>query len=515
MSETRLAMPCPSPSRRQPSGHRRASLAIVAALAALAPGCSKFQKAPPIELKTESVGRTNLVQSVNANGQLTPIRLIQVGSQVSGTITEIFADFNTRVKSGDVLAKIDPASFERALARAEADLASTKAQEALAVFNLKRARELFQAKLISETEFTQNDVQVQQAAANVKMREAAVESARVDLQRTTIYAPIDGLVIVRNVDAGQTVAASFNTPTLFTIANDLAKMQIELAVSEADIGSVDVAQRVDFGVDAFQNRRFNGKVRQVRYAATTNQNVITYTTVVEVNNPDLKLRPGMTANANIITSEKTNVLRIPASSLRFSPVTLGLTTLPATNQVSTNDVSRRPRPAGMDDLPTPPWMANGQFRRPTDEERDKWLASLTPEQKEKYEKFMAEMRRRRSEGGGGMGGGPGGPGGGGPGAMGGTGGANGPGGGSPRPTYEGPTVRTLYLATGTTDPDGKPIVQAVTVKIGINDGASYEVLEGLKEGDPLVVGSKGGPTPTTASAPASPFGSPFGGGPRR
>lgn len=513
-------MPCPPFPRR--SSLRAAAVAtspwLIAAF--VAAGCSKFQKATPIELKTEAIGRTNMVQSVNANGQLTPIRLIQVGSQVSGTITEIFADFNTRVKSGDVLAKIDPASFERALARADADLAATKAQEALALFNLKRARELYQAKLISETEFTQNDVQVQQAAANVKMREAAVESARVDLQRTTIYAPIDGVVIVRNVDAGQTVAASFNTPTLFTIANDLAKMQIELAVSEADIGSVDVGQRVDFGVDAFQNRRFNGKVRQVRYAATTNQNVITYTTVVEVNNPDLKLRPGMTANANIITSEKTNVLRIPASALRFSPVTLGLTTLPATNQVSTNDISRRPRPSGMEDLPTPPWMANGQFRRPTDEERDKWLATLTPEQKEKYEKFMAEMRRRRAEGGGGGGGGGGGMGGG-PGGGGGSGmggGPGGPGGGSaaPRPSYEGPTLRTLYLATGTNSPDGKPIVQAVTVKIGINDGASYEVLEGIKEGDPLVVGSKGGPPPISASAPASPFGSPFGGGgPRR
>ncbi len=509
-------MPCLATIPSAPNALRaRPFLAAFALLAAMAAGCSKFQKAAPIELRTEAVARTNLVQSVNANGQITPIRLIQVGSQVSGTITEIFADFNSRVKAGDVLAKIDPASFERAMARAEADLASAKAQEALALFNLKRAKELYQAKLISETEYTQNDVQVLQANANVKMREAAVESARVDLQRTTIYAPLDGIVILRNVDAGQTVAASFNTPTLFTIANDLAKMQIELAVSEADIGSVDVGQRVDFGVDAFQNRRFNGKVKQVRYAATTNQNVITYTTVVEVNNPDLKLRPGMTANANVITSEKTNVLRIPASSLRFSPVTLGLTTLPATNQVSTNDVSRRPRPAGMDDLPTPPWMANGQFRRPTDEERDKWLASLTPEQKEKYEKFMAEMRRRRAEGGGGGGGGGGGMGG-----MGGGGGmgAGGPGGsnGSPKPSYEGPTLRTLYLATGTNAPDGKPVVQAVTVKIGINDGASYEVLEGLKEGDPIVIGSKGGPPPTTASAPASPFGSPFGGGgPRR
>jgi len=482
------------------------AVAYAAALtAALLAGCGQFQKSAPVELRVEAVGRTNLIQSVNANGQITPIRLIQVGSQVSGTITEIKVDFNSRVKSGDVLAHIDPASFERALARADADLSSAKAQEAMAAFNLKRAKDLYVAKLISETEYTQNDVLLQQATASVKMRDAAVESARVDLQRTTIYAPIDGVVIVRNVDAGQTVAASFSTPTLFTIANDLAKMQIELAVSEADIGSVEAGQRVDFGVDAFQNRRFNGTVKQVRYAATTNQNVISYTTVVEVANPELKLRPGMTANASIITSEKTNVVRIPAAALRFAPAPLGITVLPATNTVSTNDVARPSRRAGMEDLPTPPWMAGGQMRRPTDEERDKWLATLTPEQKEKYEKFRAEMRKRMAEGGGP--GGPGGPGGGGNGGNGGS---------TPRPAFEGPTLRTLYLAAGKSEADGKPIVQAVTVKVGINDGANYEVLEGLKDGDPLVIGSKGGPAPTAAAAGGSPFGGPFGGGgPRR
>ncbi|MFM8358573.1 MAG: efflux RND transporter periplasmic adaptor subunit, partial [Verrucomicrobiota bacterium] len=356
--------------------------AILLLLLGLTPGCDKFGANPPLELRSETVARSNLVQSVSANGAVVPTRQVQVGSQISGIITELNADFNTRVKEGDVLAKIDPATYERNLARVEADLASSKAQLALADFNLKRAKELFAAKLISETEFTQNEVQRLQADANVKMREAAVETAKVDLQRTTIYAPISGVVITRAVEAGQTVAASFNTPTLFNIANDLAKMQIELAISEADIGNVEVGQRVDFSVDAFQNRKFTGTVKQVRFAPTTNQNVVTYTTIAEVANPDLKLRPGMTANASVITSEKTNVVRLSGAALRFSPSTAGLTVLPATNQVSTNDVVR-PRRPGMEGMPTPPWIAEGRFR-PSDAEREKWLATLTHEQKEQY-----------------------------------------------------------------------------------------------------------------------------------
>lgn len=509
----RLANAQPMPSQT-PAGRQLVGPAAVTFVALTLAGCDKFSKATPLEFRTEVVTRSNLVQAVSANGSLTPTRLIQVGSQVSGTLTDVRVDFNSKVKSGDVLATIDPASFERALARTEADLASGKAQLVLAEFNLKRAKELYAAKLISETEYTQNDVQLQQAIANVKMREAASESARVDLQRTTIYAPLDGMVISRSVDAGQTVASSFNTPTLFTIANDLSKMHIELAVSEADIGAVEQGQRIEFQVDAFQNRKFNGTVKQVRFHPTTNQMVITYITVIEVNNPDLKLRPGMTANASIITSEKTNVLRLPGSAFRFAPGTLGMTVLPATNTVSTNDIVRPRRGGGMggmEGLPTPPWMAGGTRRRPTDEEREKYAASLTPEQKEQYDKFQAEMRRRMAEaGGGGGGGGQGGPGGG--------GGGNGAGGGASRQStaFEGPTLRTVYKVVSTGDkgaPNTKPTVQAVNVKIGITDGNGYEVLEGLQEGDQVITGTRGGAQASTA-APASPFGSPFGGGRR-
>jgi HlyD family secretion protein len=477
---------------------RRAAAPVVIAL--LATGCDRFKKEAPVEFKTEAATRTNMVQSVSANGGIAPIRQVQVGSQISGTITEVRVDFNSRVKEGDILAKIDPATYERALQRAEADLANANAGLALAEFNQKRAKELYAARLISETEFQQADVALLQAQATVKTRVAAVDTAKVDLDRTTIYAPISGVVVIRNIDAGQTVAASFNTPTLFQIAQDLTQMQIELAVSEADIGNVREEQRVEFGVDAFPNRKFEGKVRQVRFAPTTNQNVVTYTTVVDVSNRDLRLRPGMTATASLITSEKTNVIRIPASATRFTPPA-GVTVLPASNTVSTNDIARPSRPPGMEGMPTPPWIAEG--RRPTDDERKKFEESLTPEQKQQFQEMRDRMRAMMAAGGG-----PGGGGGGG-------GGFGGQGGGQRNRSAEGPTLKTVYVQKAGENAEGKtvPTLQAVNVKIGMVDGTSAEVMEGLQPGDIVITGLKS--TSTTASTAASPFGSPFGGPGRR
>ena len=430
-----------------------------------------------------------------------------MGSQISGTITEMKVDFNSIVKEGDVLAHIDPATYERALARAKADLANATAGQAMAEFNSKRAKELFAAKLISETENQQADVALLQAQAGVKTREAAVESAQVDLDRTTIFAPISGVVVTRSVDAGQTVAASFSTPTLFLIAQDLAQMQIELAVSEADIGNVQEQQRVEFTVDAFPNRKFEGRVRQVRFAPTTNQNVVTYTTVVAVNNKDLRLRPGMTATATLITLEKTNVVRVAASATRFSPPA-GVTVLPATNTVSTNDIVRSARPPGMEGLPPTPWSAEG--RRPTEEERKKYEDSLTAEQKVQYQAMRERMRAMMAAGGGG-GGGMGGGGGG----MGGPGGGNG--GGAPRPrAVEGPTLKTVYVVkpSDPATPDAPPVLQAINVKVGMSDASGSEILEGLEPGQVVVTALKS--SMAAAGAPAgNPFGGPFGGAPRR
>ena len=480
------------------------SAVLFPAILLLVTGCDRFKKPAPVEFKTEASVRTNMVQSVSANGGIAPIRQVQVGSQISGTITEMKVDFNSVVKEGDVLARIDPATYERSLARVKADLANAAAGLAMAEFNSKRAKQLFTAKLISETESQQADVALLQAQAGVKTREAAVESAQVDLDRTTIFAPISGVVVTRNVDAGQTVAASFSTPTLFLIAQDLSQMQIELAVSEADIGNVLEQQRVEFTVDAFPNRKFEGRVRQVRFAPTTNQNVVTYTTVVAVNNKDLRLRPGMTATATLITLEKTNVVRIPASATRFSPPA-GVTVLPATNTVSTNDIVRSSRPAGMEGLPTPPWSAEG--RRPTDEERKKYEESLTADQKVAYQAVRERMRAMMASGGGGGGGGMGG----------GPGGGGGMGGGSPRPRpVDGPTLKTVYVIkpADPATPDAPPVLQTITVKVGMTDASNSEILEGLEPGQVVVTALKSSMSSATAPA-GNPFGGPFGGAPRR
>jgi HlyD family secretion protein len=328
----------------------------------------------------------------------------------------------------------------------------------------------------------------------VKVREASVYRAQVDLSRTTITAPISGVVISRAVDQGQTVAASFNTPRLFVIANDLTRMQIEAAVSEADVGGVEEGQRVSFSVDAFPNRKFHGEVQQVRYAPITNQNVVTYTAVVEVNNPDLKLRPGMTATARIITAERKNALKIPNAALRFRPPPGVAVDTPA------SEPGKSGTPAVVTDesgVPIPPWRA--ESRRPKEGEREQWEATLTPEQRDKYQQMMQRMRQRFAEGGG-PGGGPGG----------------GMGGGPPRTRPEGPTTATVYVLAQSANGAAKPVLRPVTIKAGISDGSNTEVLEGLNDGDVLVTGTATSASTTTAASepPRNPF-SPFGGGRRR
>jgi len=462
---------------------------------------------PDLGYKTTPVVRGDITQSVTANGALTPVQLVEVGSQISGVITEIKVDFNSVVKAGQVVAQIDPATYERALGQAEAELANAEAALELAQLNYNRGEELYQANLISKSEFDQLRVSLSQAKAQVKTRQANVERAKVDLSRTTILAPIDGVVITRRVEAGQTVAATMNTPTLFTIANDLRNMRIEAAVSEADVGGVEEGQRVQFRVDAFAGRVFEGSVKQVRYAASTNQNVVTYTTVVDVDNKDLKLRPGMTATATFITAERKNVLKIPLAAVRFRPPA-GVPVVGETNAptAKAGDSAALIESGPFAGLPVMPWMTEGERRRPTDAEREAYVATLTPEQKQKYEKTMAEFRARMAQGGG-----PGG-GGGGQGFGGGGGFGGGPsGGGATRPRSEatGPRTATVYVvekqaANGQSSPAA---LRAVTVKLGIADASHVEVLEGLAENDEVVSGTVTAPV---AAGPRNPF-SPFGG----
>lgn len=275
------------------------------------------------EYRTATVVRGDLIQSVTASGQLNPVVNVQVGSQISGIIQQLYADFNSVVTQGQVIAVLDPSTYRAAVHQAEGELANAKASLELAQVEARRSAELVQSKLIAQAENDKALAALHQAEAQVKIREASLERAQVDFDRCTIFAPTNGIVISRNVDVGQTVAASLSAPTLFIIANDLKRMQIDAMVSEADIGGVEVGQTVNFSVDAFPTRAFQGKIRQIRNSPATNQNVVTYDAVVLVENRDQKLKPGMTANVSIITAEREGVLKLPNAALRFRPADAG------------------------------------------------------------------------------------------------------------------------------------------------------------------------------------------------
>jgi len=269
--------------------------------------------------QTATVTRGPITQLVTATGTLNPVVNVQVGSQVSGNIQKLFADFNSEVKAGQTVAQIDPALFQAAVTQAEGDLATAQAALELAKLNATRTETLFKQKNSSQQDLDQATAALHQAEGNVKIKQGALDKAKADLDHCTITSPIDGVVISRNVDVGQTVAASLQAPVIFAIANDLTKMQIDSNVAEADIGAVSVDQDVDFTVDAFPTRTFHGKVVQVRNAPITVQNVVTYDTVIGVSNPDLKLKPGMTANVSLIIAHKDNVLQLKNAALRFRP----------------------------------------------------------------------------------------------------------------------------------------------------------------------------------------------------
>ncbi len=290
------------------------------------------------KFRTEKVIRGDIEMSVTATGTVNPVTTVLVGTQVSGTIKNIYVDFNSPVKKGQLIARIDPALFEAQVNQAGANLLSAKANlekaEATQVDakrTMERNKELLAKNLIAqgdfdtaETNYETAKASVSAAKAQVAQGQAALSSAETNLYYTKIVSPVDGIVVSRNVDIGQTVAASFQTPTLFSIAQDLTKMQIDTNVDEADIGNVKVGQDVEFTVDAYPDITFKGKVWQVRNAPITVQNVVTYDVVIQVNNPELKLKPGMTANVSIIVSIKKDVLKIPNAALRFKPSEKGL-----------------------------------------------------------------------------------------------------------------------------------------------------------------------------------------------
>ncbi|MEO7932186.1 MAG: efflux RND transporter periplasmic adaptor subunit [Chthoniobacterales bacterium] len=271
----------------------------------------------PTTYVTVPIGKGDVTQAVTATGTLNPVLNVQVGSQISGIIQKLLADFNTPVKEGQLIAQIDPGTYQAAVSIAEGDLANAEAAHELAVVNAARTRKLLTINSAAKSEVDASDAALHQSEAQIKIKKGSLEKARIDLARCTINAPISGIVISRSVDVGQTVAASLSAPVLFTIANDLTKMQIDANVAEADVGTVEVGQKVDFTVDAFPYRTFHGTVTQVRNAPLTVQNVVTYDTVISVDNTDLKLKPGMTANVSVLVAERQDVLKLPNAALRI------------------------------------------------------------------------------------------------------------------------------------------------------------------------------------------------------
>ena len=272
-----------------------------------------------VEYRTEAVTRGDMGAAVTATGTVNPVTTVLVGTQVSGTIKSLFADFNSRVKKGQIIAQIDPAFFETQLAQSQANADHAQAALRDAERLLNQNKTLYARNLVAKNDYDAAVTNYDSAKAQLAQAKAALQAAATNLNYTRIYSPVDGIVISRNVDVGQTVAASFQTPTLFTIAQDLTKMQIDTNVAESDIGRVSMDQDVEFTVDAYPDTTFKGKVWQKRQAPITVQNVVTYDVVVQVQNRDFKLMPGMTANVSIIVASKTDVLRIPNAALRFRP----------------------------------------------------------------------------------------------------------------------------------------------------------------------------------------------------
>ena len=303
-------------------------LVIVAALAGGGFWYWKNRSADTVDYKTAAVTRGSIIQTVTATGQINPITNVTVGSQVSGIVSQLYADYNSPVTNGQLVAQIDPSTYAAQVAQARGDVASAKAALALANVTLERDGILLTNKILAQADYDSAKASCEQAEAMVMIKEASLDQAKANLAYTKIYAPINGLVLSRNVDVGQTVAASFSAPTLFVIANDITKMQIDALVSEADIGSIETNQRVNFTVDAYPSRTFHGIVTQIRNFPQTNQNVVCYDAMISVDNGDKKLRPGMTANIAIVTDQQDNVLRIPNAALRYRPPELAESTTP-------------------------------------------------------------------------------------------------------------------------------------------------------------------------------------------
>lgn len=294
-----------------------AALAVIVVVAAIAFG--RGGKEAAVEYETQTVERDAISLSITATGTINPLNKVDVGTQVSGIISKIYVDFNSEVEQGQLIAQLDPAPLQAEKAVAEESLCAAELDYKLQKKTYERQKRLFDRELISETEYDNAENAYLKAESNLRQSRLTLQRAEINLGYTQIYSPISGVVLSRAVDEGQTVASGYSTPTLFTIAADLREMQLVANIDEADIGAVAEGQRVSFTVDAYIDTQFEGTVKQVRLQSASTSNVVTYQVVIDAPNPDLKLKPGMTANATIYTLEKEGVFAVPARALRFVP----------------------------------------------------------------------------------------------------------------------------------------------------------------------------------------------------
>jgi len=413
--------------------------------------------------------RGDVVQTVTASGKLSAVETVEIGSQVSGNLKEIFVDFNDNVTNGQLVARIDPATFEARAIQAEGELLNAQAGLELARIKERRSFELRKKELIAQSELDEAQSELKQKEATVKMREASLMNARVDLERTRIISPIDGIVILRAVEVGQTVQASFSAPKLFEIARDLRDMEISADVSEADIGQVREGQDVTFTVDAYTEEQFKGVVQQVRNNPTTVQNVVTFATIINVKNDDLKLKPGMTANVTITTARRDGVIKLPNAALRYRPPEGARVA-----GIATNGVAVSPAPAAVaQEAGQGKSRGRPDFNSLPEDVRRRIL--------ERYDKngdgrLDESERAAMREAGGGR------PGGRRP-------GESASGGGEGVASAAGPKTVYIIDEADVIDGQGSGELRAISVTTGISDGAFTEVVSGIGEGTNVVTGT--------------------------
>lgn len=514
--------------------HRRLTMVGgLAAAAVLVLAALGFNRRGDVQYFGAEVEEGDIQAIVNATGTINAVTTVLVGSQVSGSIAELGADFNDHVSKGEVIARLDPAIFQTRVLQAEADLASAeagvkstdadllvaqanvereRAGGRQAELNLSRSLQLFQQGIASveqrdtvqaaydtakanleaaAAQLTQTRARLDQQKAQVKQRRAALEQARLDFDHTIIRAPIEGTVIARNVDVGQTVAASLQAPTLFTIAQDLTQMLVYAKTDESDVGRIRVGAEATFKVDSFPNDTFRGRVKQVRMNAYTVQNVVTYDTIIEFGNPDLKLLPGMTAYVTIPVASARQVVKIPNGALRFTPdmpseermallQKYGLVGPARAQAAGPESVEASEKPAGPSATASQPGSSAGDDRAKM---RERWQ-NASPEERAR---MRAEFQARRAAGGGG--------------------GEGGEGRSWQGPPRSGPGAEGVWQVVWKINPDNT--LRPVRVKTGLTDFTFTAMLEGeLKPGDKLAIGqSTSGARPTTT-------GQPLGGRPR-